>query len=332
MTAYIVRRVLFLFPMLFVISAVVFLIIQLPPGDFMSTYIANLESSGIEVSDELALTLRRQYGLDRPMTVQYFYWIRNIVTEGDWGRSFSWNKPVANILAERVPLTAAVSLTSTIFVFLVAIPIGIFSATHQYSLFDYFFTFLGFVGVSIPPFMLALILMWGVFTLFNWSVGGLFSPEYIDAPWSVARVLDLMTRIWFPVVLIGLSGTAGLMRVMRGNLLDELRKQYVVTARAKGIPEMRVLFYYPVKIAVNPVISTIGWILPGIVAGEVLVSIVLNLQTTGPVLFDALLAQDMYLAGSITLILSMLVIFGNLIADLLLVWIDPRIRFGNVEE
>ncbi len=332
MTAYIARRVLFLFPMLFVISAVVFVIIQLPPGDFMSTYIANLESSGIEVSDELAITLRRQYGLDRPMTVQYFYWIRNIVTEGDWGRSFSWNKPVADILAERVPLTAAVSLTSTIFVFLVAIPIGIFSATHQYSVFDYFFTFLGFIGVSIPPFMLALILMWGVFTLFNWSVGGLFSPEYIDAPWSVARVLDLMSRIWFPVVLIGLSGTAGLMRVMRGNLLDELRKQYVVTARAKGIPEMRVLFYYPVKIAINPVISTIGWILPGIVAGEVLVSIVLNLQTTGPVLFDALLAQDMYLAGSITLILSMLVIFGNLIADLLLVWIDPRIRFGNVEE
>ncbi len=332
MTAYIARRVLFLFPMLFVISAVVFWIIQLPPGDFMSTYIANLESSGIEVSDELAITLRRQYGLDRPITFQYFYWIRNIVTEGDWGRSFSWNKPVADILAERVPLTVAVSLTSTIFVFLVAIPIGIFSATNQYSLFDYFFTFLGFVGVSIPPFMLALILMWGMFTLFNWSVGGLFSPEYIDAPWSFARVFDLMTRIWFPVVLIGLSGTAGLMRVMRGNLLDELRKQYVVTARAKGIPEIRVLFYYPVKIAINPVISTIGWILPGIVAGEVLVSIVLNLQTTGPVLFDALLAQDMYLAGSITLILSMLVIFGNLIADLLLVWVDPRIRFGNVEE
>ena len=332
MTAYIARRVLFLFPMLFVISAVVFWIIQLPPGDFMSTYIANLESSGIEVSDELATTLRRQYGLDRPITYQYFYWIRNIVTEGDWGRSFSWNKPVADILAERVPLTVAVSLTSTIFVFVMAIPIGIFSATNQYSLFDYFFTFMGFVGVSIPPFMLALILMWGMFTLFNWSVGGLFSPEYIDAPWSVARVLDLMSRIWFPVVLIGLSGTAGLMRVMRGNLLDELRKQYVVTARAKGIPEMRVLFYYPVKIAINPVISTIGWILPGIVAGEVLVSIVLNLQTTGPVLFDALLSQDMYLAGSITLILSLLVIFGNLIADLLLVWVDPRIRFGNVEE
>ncbi len=332
MIGYITRRLIFLIPMLFAISIVVFLIIQLPPGDFMSTYIANLEASGMAVSDESAMALRRQYGLDRPITVQYFYWIRNIVTKGDWGRSFSWNKPVADILVERVPLTVAVSLTSTIFVFAVAIPIGIFSATHQYSLFDYFFTFLGFIGISIPPFMLALILMWGVFTLFNWSVGGLFSPEYIDAPWSTARVLDLMKRIWFPVILIGLSGTAGLMRVMRGNLLDELRKQYVVTARAKGIPEMRVLFYYPVKMAINPVISTIGFILPGIVAGEVLVSIVLNLQTTGPVLFNALLAQDMYLAGSITLILALLVIFGNLIADLLLVWVDPRIRFGNVEE
>ncbi len=332
MIGYITRRLIFMIPMLFVISFVVFMIIQLPPGDFMSTYIAKLEASGFGVSDELAKSLRRQYGLDRPIIVQYLYWIRNIVTEGDWGRSFSWNKPVADILVERVPLTVAVSLTSTIFVFAVAIPIGIFSATHQYSLFDYFFTFLGFMGVSIPPFMLALILMWGVFTLFNWSVGGLFSPEYIDAPWSAARVLDLMKRIWFPVLLIGLSGTAGLMRVMRGNLLDELRKQYVVTARAKGIPEMRVLFYYPVKIAMNPVISTIGYILPGIVAGEVLVSIVLNLQTTGPVLFNALLAQDMYLAGSITLILALLVIFGNLIADLLLVWVDPRIRFGNVEE
>ncbi len=332
MIGYITRRLIFLIPMLFAISIVVFLIIQLPPGDFMSTYIANLEASGMAVSDESAMALRRQYGLDRPIAVQYFYWIRNIVTKGDWGRSFSWNKPVADILVERVPLTVAVSLTSTIFVFAVAIPIGIFSATHQYSLFDYFFTFLGFIGISIPPFMLALILMWGVFTLFNWSVGGLFSPEYIDAPWSTARVLDLMKRIWFPVILIGLSGTAGLMRVMRGNLLDELRKQYVVTARAKGIPEMRVLFYYPVKMAINPVISTIGFILPGIVAGEVLVSIVLNLQTTGPVLFNALLAQDMYLAGSITLILALLVIFGNLIADLLLVWVDPRIRFGNVEE
>ncbi len=332
MLEYILRRILLTIPLLLAVSVVVFFIIQLPPGDFMSTFIANLEEGGIRVSDEQAEALRRQYGLDRSPVTQYLLWMRNIVLEGDWGRSFSWNKPVADILATRVPLTVAVSLTSTIFIYIVAVPIGIFSATHQYSLFDYLFTFLGFIGVSIPSFMLALILMWGVYTLFDWQVGGLFSAEYLDQPWSTGRVLDLMKRIWFPVVIVGLNGTAGLVRVMRGNLLDELRKQYVVTARAKGIPEMRVLFFYPVKIAINPVISTIGWILPNIVAGEVLVSIVLNLPTTGPVLFDALMAQDMYLAGSITLILSMLVVVGNLVADLLLVWIDPRIRFGTVTE
>ncbi len=332
MTEYILRRFLLLVPMLFVISAMVFFLIQLPPGDFMSTFIANLEEGGVRVSDEQAAALRRQYGLDRPAVLQYAIWIRNIVLEGDWGRSFSWNRPVADVLAERVPLTAAVSLASTIFVFAVAVPIGIFSATHQYSFLDYFFTFFGFIGISIPPFMLALILMWGVFVLFDWRVGGLLAPEYMDQPWSLAKVGNLLSRIWFPVFIIGLSGTAGLMRVMRGNLLDELRKQYVVTARAKGIPELRVLFYYPVKIAINPVISTIGWILPGIVAGEVLVSIVLNLQTTGPVLFDALLAQDMYLAGGITLILSMLVVIGNLVADLLLIWVDPRIRYEGTAE
>ena len=332
MTEYILRRFLLLVPMLFVISAMVFFLIQLPPGDFMSTFISNLEEGGIRVSDEQAAALRRQYGLDQPAVLQYVIWIRNIVLEGDWGRSFSWNRPVADVLVERVPLTAAVSLTSTLFVFAVAIPIGIFSATHQYSFLDYFFTFFGFIGISIPPFMLALILMWGVFVLFDWRVGGLLAPEYMGQPWSLAKVGNLLSRIWFPVFIIGLSGTAGLMRVMRGNLLDELRKQYVVTARAKGIPELRVLFYYPVKIAINPVISTIGWILPGIVAGEVLVSIVLNLQTTGPVLFDALLAQDMYLAGGITLILSMLVVIGNLVADLLLIWVDPRIRYEGAAE
>jgi peptide/nickel transport system permease protein len=318
--------------MLFVISAVVFFIIQLPPGDFMSTYIANLEEGGVKITDELAMSLRRQYGLDRPMHMQYFIWIKNIATKGDWGRSFSWNRPVADVLADRVPLTLAVSIAATIFVFVVAVPIGIFSATNQYSFFDFFFTFVGFIGISIPGFLLALILMWGVFVLFDWRVGGLLSPEFMGRPWSVAKVWNLLTRMWFPVILIGLNGTAGLMRVMRGNLLDELHRQYVVTARAKGIPELRVLYYYPVKIAFNPVISTIGWILPGIVAGEVLISIVFNLQTTGPVLLDALMSQDMYLAGSITLILSLLVIVGNLVADLLLVWIDPRIRYEGVAE
>ncbi|MEM7532381.1 MAG: ABC transporter permease [Chloroflexota bacterium] len=330
MLSYIVGRLLMLIPLLFLISIVIFAIIQLPPGDYLTTYIANLEASGVRVTEAEAEALKRQYGLGLPIYQQYFRWISNIVLEGDFGRSFSWNKPVSEILYERVPLTMGISLATTVFIFLVSIPIGIYSATHKYSFFDYFFTFIGFIGLSVPGFLLALVLMWVVFSTFDVSVGGLFSSEYIDAPWSLARVMDMLKRIWFPIVIIGMSGTAGLIRVMRGNLLDELPKQYVVTARAKGVPEQAVLYRYPVRIAVNPIISTIGWILPSIVGGEVLVSIVLNLQTTGPVLLQAVLFQDMYLAGSIALILSMLTIFGTLIADILLVWLDPRIRFGGV--
>lgn len=284
------------------------------------------------MTEDQAASLKRQYGLDLPIYRQYFRWMRNILLEGDFGRSFSWNKPVSEILMERVPLTMIVSLATTIFVFAVSIPIGIYSATHKYSLFDYFFTFIGFIGLSVPGFLLALVLLWGVFSIFGISVGGLFSSEYADAPWSIARAWDMLKRIWFPIIIIGMSGTAGLIRVMRGNLLDELQKQYVITARAKGVPERAVLFRYPVRIAINPIISTIGWILPAIVGGEVLVSIVLNLQTTGPVLLQAVLFQDMYLAGSITLILSTLTVLGTLIADILLVWLDPRIRFGGVGE
>ncbi len=304
----------------------------MPPGDYLTTYISNLEASGIKVTEDQAASLKRQYGLDLPIYRQYFRWMRNILLEGDFGRSFSWNKPVSEILMERVPLTMIVSLATTIFVFAVSIPIGIYSATHKYSLFDYFFTFIGFIGLSVPGFLLALVLLWGVFSIFGISVGGLFSSEYADAPWSIARAWDMLKRIWFPIIIIGMSGTAGLIRVMRGNLLDELQKQYVITARAKGVPERAVLFRYPVRIAINPIISTIGWILPAIVGGEVLVSIVLNLQTTGPVLLQAVLFQDMYLAGSITLILSTLTVLGTLIADILLVWLDPRIRFGGVGE
>ena len=332
MLSYIVRRILMLIPILFVISVVIFVIIQLPPGDYLTTYIANLEASGVRVTEDQAAALKRQYGLDLSPSGQYFRWITNILLEGDFGRSFSWNKPVSELLIERVPLTMGISLATTVFIFVVSIPIGIYSATHKYSLFDYFFTFIGFIGLSIPGFLLALVLMWVAFTTFDISVGGLFSPEYIDAPWSLARGWDMLKRIWFPIVIIGLSGTAGLIRVMRGNLLDELQKQYVITARAKGVPERDVLFRYPVRIAVNPIISTVGWILPSIVGGEVLVSIVLNLQTTGPVLLQAVLFQDMYLAGSITLILSILTVLGTLIADILLVWLDPRIRFGGIGE
>ncbi len=332
MLAYIVRRLLLLIPVVFVISIVTFVIIQLPPGDYLTTYINNLKTSGIEVSESQAEALKRQYGLDQPPSAQYVMWIKNIVLRGDFGRSFQWNKPVKEILIERVPLTVGVSLATTLFVFLVSIPVGIYSATHKYSAFDYFFTFLGFIGLSVPGFLLALVLMWGIYNLTGATVSGLFSAAYADAPWSLGKLFDLLKRIWFPMIIIGMSGTAGLIRVMRGNLLDELQKQYVITARAKGLPEREVLFRYPVRIAVNPIISTIGWILPSIVGGEVLVSIVLNLQTTGPVLLQAVRFQDMYLAGSITLILSILTVIGTLIGDILLVWLDPRIRFGKVGE
>jgi peptide/nickel transport system permease protein len=332
MLAYIARRLLLLIPVVFVISIVIFLIIQLPPGDYLTTYINNLKTSGIEVSESVAESLKRQYGLDQPIYTQYYLWMRNMVLYGDFGRSFQWNKPVKEILLERIPLTMGVSLATTLFVFLLAIPIGIYSATHKYSLFDYSFTFVGFFGLSVPGFLLALVLMWVIYNLTGATVSGLFSTQYADAPWSLAKFGNLLSRIWFPMIIIGMSGTAGLIRVMRGNLLDELQKQYVVTARAKGVPERTVLFRYPVRIAVNPIISTIGWILPSIVGGEVLVSIVLNLQTTGPVLLQAVRFQDMYLAGSITLILSILTIVGTLIADILLVWLDPRIRFGKVGE
>jgi peptide/nickel transport system permease protein len=332
MLAYIVRRLVLLIPVMFVISIVIFLIIQLPPGDYLTTYINNLKTSGIEVSESVAESLKRQYGLDQPIYTQYYLWMKNMLLYGDFGRSFQWNKPVKEILMERIPLTMGVSLATTLFVFMLAIPIGIYSATHKYSVFDYVFTFIGFFGLSVPGFLLALVLMWVIYNLTGATVSGLFSPQYADAPWNLAKIGNLLSRIWFPMIIIGMSGTAGLIRVMRGNLLDELQKQYVVTARAKGVPERIVLFRYPVRIAVNPIISTIGWILPSIVGGEVLVSIVLNLQTTGPVLLQAVRFQDMYLAGSITLILSILTIIGTLIADILLVWLDPRIRFGKVGE
>ena len=332
MLAYIARRILLLIPVIVVVSVVIFAIIQLPPGDYLTTYIENLRTSGIEVSESQVESMKRMYGLDQPEIVQYYLWMRNMLLHGDFGRSFQWNKPVKTILLERIPLTMGVSLATTLFVFAVSIPIGIYSATHKYSIFDYFFTFMGFFGLSVPGFLLALVLMWLIYNLTGANVSGLFSIEYADAPWSLGKLLDLLKRIWFPMFIIGMSSTAGLIRVMRGNLLDELQKQYVVTARAKGLSERRLLLRYPVRIAVNPIISTIGWILPSIVGGEVLVSIVLNLQTTGPVLLQAVRFQDMYLAGSITLILSILTIIGTLIADVLLVWVDPRIRFGKVGE
>ncbi len=330
MLVYTVRRILILIPLLFVISVITFVLIQLPPGDYLTLYIMQLEAAGTTVAEEEVEMLKRVFGLDKPMHVQYFIWLRRILIYHDFGRSFQFQAPVSELLADRVPLTVAVSLATTVFVFMVAVPIGILSATNQYSLLDYFWTFVGFIGISVPSFLLALVALWIAFKQFNMSAIGLFSPEYMDAAWSWGKVVDLFKHLWIPVVIIGMAGTASLIRTMRGTLLDELRRQYVITARSKGLPEIRNLIKYPVRTAINPIISTIGWLLPGIISGEVLVSMVMNIPTTGPLLLTALLNQDMYLAGSIVLILSCLTVIGTLISDILLTWLDPRIRFESI--
>jgi peptide/nickel transport system permease protein len=331
MLGYIIYRIAIAIPLLLILSVVSFIIIQLPPGDYLSVYLNNLKLSGIQLNEDEVIRLKELYGLDKPLYMQYLIWIKNFI-RGDLGRSFQWNRPVNELLAERVPMTVIISILTTVFVWVVAIPIGIYSALRQYSVFDYTFTFIGYIGLSMPGFLLALILMWFLFTRFGFSMPGLFSPEYATAPWSFAKLLDMLKHIWFPIIIIGMSGTAGLIRTMRGNLLDELRKQYVITARAKGLSERKLIFKYPVRIAINPMISTIGWMFPGIVSGETLVSIVLNIQTVGPIFLRAVMSQDMYLAGSITLILSILTVIGMLVSDILLAWADPRIRYGGIGE
>ncbi|CAG7597776.1 Nickel transport system permease protein NikB [Paenibacillus solanacearum] len=332
MLHFIGHRVLQLIPLLIAISIIVFVIIQLPPGDFLTTYIQQLELSGSKVDASTIISLKQQYGLDQPMYMQYFIWMKNIILHGDLGRSFQWNLPVSQVIGERLGLTMAISVLTLIFVWVVAIPIGIYSATHQYSILDYVFTFIGFIGLAVPGFLIALILVYAVFVNTGLSITGLFSPEFQDAPWSWDKIVNMMQRIWLPIVVIGMSGTAGLIRVTRGMLLDELQNQYVITARAKGVEERRLLFKYPVRMAINPLISTIGWTLPSIISGEAIVSIVLNMPTTGPILLKALMFQDMYLAGSFLLILSVLTVIGTLLSDILLAVVDPRIRFGGVQE
>ena len=312
--------------LLLLISVVAFVIIQLPPGDYLSSYIVHLQASGQTVDEAQLAALKKQYGLDLPMYAQYFKWMWKML-HGDFGRSFEWNKPVSELIGERLVLTVVLSLFTLIFTYIVAIPIGIYSATHQYSVGDYAFTVIGFAGLATPNFLLALVLMFMFFKYFGLSIGGLFSPQYQLAPWSLAKFVDMLKHLPIPIIVIGTAGTAWLIRVMRGCLLDELRKQYVITARAKGVAERILLFKYPVRVAINPIISTIGWTLPGIVSGETITAIVLCLPTTGPLLFRALLSQDMFLAGSIVMFLSFLTVIGTFISDLLLVWIDPRIRY-----
>jgi peptide/nickel transport system permease protein len=327
---FILRRIVMLGPILFLISIVSFIIIELPPGDWVSYQIESLRASGVELNAEEAERLTAMYGFDQPAHMRYIRWMRGILFDFNFGWSFQWNRTVNELLAERLPLTLTISLLSLIVSWAIAIPIGIYSATHQYSPMDYLATFVGFIGLATPGFLLAMVMAWMVFRYLGFSPLGLNSMEFIGEPMSMAKFFDMLKHLVLPLLIIGLAGTGATIRVMRGNLLDELKKQYVITARAKGVSETRLLFRYPVRMALNPVLSTIGWVLPGIFSGEVLVSLILGLQTTGPLLLRAVLAQDMFLAGSIVMILSALTVIGTLISDILLAMMDPRIRYGSV--
>lgn len=327
MLRYIVKRLLQMIPILFMISLISFIIIQLPPGSYLNTMIAQMRSAGDDVNLELVEALRVRYSLDQPVHIQYYNWMKGILTRGDFGFSFEWNRPVSYLIWERLGLSVAVSLSALIFSWVVAFPIAIYSAVKKNTIGDYVLTFLGFLGLSTPNFMLALILMYISSKYFGFSVGGLFSPEFVMAPWSWAKVADMLTHIWIPMIVIGTAGTAGLIRVLRNNLLDELDKPYVVTARSKGISTIRLLFKYPVRLALIPFISTVGWQLPKMVSGEAVTATVLSLPTAGPLMLAALRSQDMYLAGGFLLLLAALTMIGTLISDLLLVIVDPRIRY-----
>jgi peptide/nickel transport system permease protein len=316
-------------PTLLVVSVVVFVIIQLPPGDYLTMYVSQLQQdtlSGEEPSEEMLERLRRRYGLGQPIYVQYYKWISNILLRNDWGESMYFGQPVKEVIGDRIVLTFVLSFITMLFSWGIAIPIGVYSATHQYSLIDYAVTAFNFVGRGVPSFMLALVLMWWAMTKLGLSVGGLFSSEFVRVPWSWAKFVDMLKHIWQPMLILAVGSTAGSIRITRANLLDQLNRPYVQTARAKGLTERRLLWKYPVRVALNPFFSTAGWSLAGLISGTTIVSIVLSLQTTGPMLYQALLTQDMYLAGSFVLLLSMLTLIGTLISDLLLAWADPRIR------
>ncbi len=326
MLRFLVRRLLWMAVTLTAISFVTFVVIKLPPGDYTSTVIANAEARGQDIPDSQIAELKRHYGLDQPFLVQYWTWISGVVVHGDLGQSFAWNQSVASLIGSRVLLSMVLSIASLLFVWAIAFPIGIYSALRQYSPGDYVSSFLGFIGMAVPEFMLALVMMYVGFRYFGQSVGGLFSPEYADTAWNLGKVIDLISHLWVPIVVVGVAGTAGLIRITRANLLDELHKPYVATARAKGLPEWKLLLKYPVRMSLSPFFSTVGWLLPGLISGETIVSVVMSLPTSGPLLLGAVKSQDMYLVGSFVLILSALTVIGTMLSDLALAWWDPRIR------
>lgn len=328
MVNYIIRRFLAGILTVWAASIISFVVIQLPPGDYVTAYIANLQATGTILSTEEAQALRIQYGLDQPIYVQYIKWAR-LMLQGNFGMAMEYNRPVREVIGDRMTMTIVVSVAAIIFIWALALPIGIYSAVRQYSLGDYFFTFLGFIGIAIPNFMLALIVLYVSFKYFNaQNIGGLFSPEYLQQSWSWAKIWDMLKHLPLPAIILGMAGMAEVVRIMRANLLDELRKPYVVTAQAKGLSRNRVIIKYPVRAAMNPFASTIGYLFPFVVSGSIIVSLVLSLPTVGPLLFKALVAQDLFLAGTILLLLSILTVVGTFVSDLILMWIDPRIRHG----
>ncbi len=329
MGRYVVKRILGAAVLLVAISIIVFALIQLPPGDFLSTHIEQMKMEGTPLQEAEIQNLTREYHLDEPVPVQYLMWVKNIVTKGSLGRSFTYGEQVTEVLADRIAMTVFLSLLTIFFTWLIAFPTGVIAALRQYSWFDYLFSLIGFIGVSIPGFMLALVGVYVIFKTTGFAINGLFSTRFLDQPMSLAKFGDLLGHIWFPVIVIGLHGTASLVRAVRGQVLDELGKQYIVAAKARGVSGARLLFAYPIRVAVNPLISTIGWMLPAIISGESIVAVVLNLQTVGPVLLKSLQTQDMYLAGSILLITGSLTLVGTLISDILLALLDPRIRIGG---
>jgi peptide/nickel transport system permease protein len=328
MVEYITRRILLMIPTLLLISVLVFVMIQLPPGDIVTSQIAQLQEQGIDVSEEQIEALRALYNLNDPLPIRYLRWMGGLM-RGDLGYSLLYQQPVNNLIWDRLGYTVVIAVASLLLTWTIAFPLGIVSALRQHTAVDYGATLIAFVGLSIPNFMLALILMYLGYEWFGVAIGGLFSPEYAGAPWSFDKAIDLLRHLWIPAVVIGTAGTAGLMRILRANLLDELCKPYVVAARARGVGPVKLVIKYPLRIAINPFISEVGWILPMLISGEAITAIVLNLPTTGPILLESLMNQDMYLAGSFLLMLSVLTVIGTLISDILLAITDPRIRYGK---
>jgi peptide/nickel transport system permease protein len=329
MLRFVLNRLIAMVLTLWAVSFVAFAIIQLPPGDYLTTYVATLSSQGERVDPRMIEALRVQYGFGEPYVVQYWKWITGILTRGDFGQSFEWKAPVTSLIWGRLGNSLLVEGLAVLVMWTIALPIGVYVAVKKYSLGDYLATIAGFIGLAIPNFLLALMLMYLSFVWFGTTIGGLYSPGFENAHWSIPKLMDFLSRAWAPVLVLATAGTAELIRILRANLLDELKKPYVTTARAKGLPEWKVILKYPVRVALNPLVSTIGWLLPALVSSSVIVSVVLNLPTAGPLLLRSLTSQDMYLAGAIIMLLGVLTVIGTLISDLLLAWIDPRIRYGS---